>query len=126
MERLKTLFAAIVVALAPVYAAVSATLGLIVVDLVTGMMASYKRGEPIVSSKIKITVVKLLVYEISIILAWVVGEYLVGPSIPVLSVVSSVIGITEFKSILENINTLSGGGMLSAILDAISSRSGDK
>lgn len=94
---------------------------LIVVDLVSGILAARKRGESIRSAGIGRTVVKLLIYEVSIALAFLTETYLTGPEIPCAKVVASLIGTTELLSVLENLNTLSNGDLLKSIIDKISS-----
>lgn len=93
---------------------------LIVVDLVTGILAARKRKETINSMGIGRTVVKLVVYELAIGLAFLTQTYLTGPGIPCASIVASLVGTTELLSCMENINELSGGQLLKAILDKLS------
>lgn len=105
--------------LAPIEGMLLATLGLVIADLITGILASIKAKIPITSYGFKRTVVKLCVYELCIILAHVVGTYLTGPTIPVLHLASSLIGLTELKSVYENLNNITGGSLLSALISAI-------
>lgn len=94
---------------------------LIVVDLITGIAAAKKMGKPITSAGIGRTVVKLLVYEVAIALAFLTETYMTGPAIPCAKVAASLIGTTELLSVLENVNILSGGDLLKSIIDKISS-----
>ena len=95
---------------------------LIVVDLITGVLAARKEKQPITSAGIGRTVVKALVYETAIILAFLTQTYLTGPEIPCANIVASLIGLTELKSILENLQILSGGQLLNMIIDKLGSK----
>lgn len=113
---------ALVASLAPIEGVMATTLGLVVLDLITGILAAKKQGLPITSYGLKRTVVKLLVYEVALALSYVTGVYLVT-TMPVLHMVSSLIGLTELKSVLENVDILSGGGLLKSIVSSIQAQS---
>lgn len=100
---------AVLAVFAPAKAAIFTVLVLCISDLFTGVMASKRKVH---SSGLKATVLKLLVYEVAIALSFLVGEFLTGPSVPVLNVVAGMIGITELKSVLENLDILSGGSLM--------------
>lgn len=120
LDRAKIWAVAVIGALAPIHAALATVLGLIIVDLVSGIAAAVRLQQPVTSNKLKKTVIKLLVYELSIVLAYVVGTYLTGPSVPVLQVVTSVIGLTELRSILENLRSITGYDVFDVILQRVS------
>lgn len=117
--QIKYLLVAIIAIFAPAESVIVTAFVLLLVDLVTGTAAARKQGIPIVSSKIKITVIKALLYETVIILAFLVGQYLTGPLIPVLSIVASVIGLTELTSIMENLDIITGGNILQGLINAV-------
>lgn len=119
MELLKNALVSIGIILAPVKMTLLVVLLLCAIDLVTGILASRKKGLPIVSFGIRRTVLKLLVYETAIILAFLVEMYMTGPDMMVLKLITSLIGLTELKSVLENLNTLSEGGLLKIIIDKL-------
>jgi phage-related holin len=112
--------AALVALFAPLVTIMGSTTLLVVCDLITGLLKARKRGEEITSYGIKKTVAKLGVYLTVIILAHITELYLTQGAIPVLNVVTSIIGITELKSCVENINILSGGNVLDVVMRAIS------
>lgn len=118
-SRLETIGIALLGFLAPIEGVILTTLGLVLVDMITGLGASYKQSIPLTSYGLKRTVIKLFVYELAILLAFVVGLYLTGPTLPVLHLVSSLIGLTELKSVLENLNIIGGGSLLNSIVSAI-------
>lgn len=76
--------------------------GLFVADLVTGVWASRKRGQPITSDRFGRTVSTSIVYLLSIIIAHVAEQYVFGATVPVLKVVAGIMGTTEFLSFAEN------------------------
>lgn len=123
MSYIKLFIAALIAVLAPIREVLVTTLLLVVADLVLGVLAAIKRKEKIQSSKLKITVIKLFVYQLAIVLAHLVGEHLTGPLIPVLNMVTTIIGLTELKSVYEKLDVLSGGSLLKAIIARVSPNS---
>ena len=105
--------------IAPIKGMLIAALALCGADLVTGLLAARKRGEPIVSGKLRRTVVKMLVYEGAILGAYVAQHFLIGDELPVVNWCAGVVGLVELKSLLENLNTLSGQDLLKAVLDKL-------
>lgn len=121
MQTIKTLLIAIGVILAPIKAALIVAFLSCVVDLILGIMAARKRGEVIRSYGLRRTAGKILVFEAAIIFAYFIELYLLGPELMVLKLVTAYIGLTELKSIMENLNELSNGSLLKTIVDKLSS-----
>ncbi len=92
---------------------------LVAVDLVTGMLAARKRGEAIKSSGIKRTVGKILLYQTALCLGFLVQQNLTGDIVPAVKLISTLIGVTELKSVLENLNTLSDSSLFKVLIDKI-------
>ena len=113
---MKKSFLAIVVVLSPIKAALAAAFGLVVADLITGIMAAKKQNKPITSSGLKSTVIKLTVYQLAIILAFIVEKYLVQ-GMALTNIVTSYVGLTELLSINENIEVISGTNLLEGIIN---------
>jgi hypothetical protein len=107
---------------APVKGAALTALALCVVDMLTGLWASRKQGIPVTSNGLKKTVIKIAVYEAAILLTFLVDAFLAG-TFPLSNIVSGLIGLTEAKSCLENINIIAGGNPLAGIIRAIGSQS---
>lgn len=120
MTFLKTSLVAIGLVLAPIKMALIVAFASCVVDLILGIMAARKRGEVIRSFGLRRTAGKILVFEAAIILAYFIELYLLGPELMVLKLVTAYIGLTELKSIMENLNELSDGSLLKAIVDKLS------
>lgn len=119
MNVLKSLLIALLAIFAPAKPMVMASFAFVAIDLVTGVLAARKRKEAITSSGFKRTLVKLAVYEVALLLAFLADQYLLIDVLPAAKIVSSFIGITELKSCLENVNQISGGDFLKAIIDRI-------
>lgn len=107
---------------APAKGMVLTALVLVIMDMITGILASRKLKQPITSAGIGRSIVKTLVYEAAILLAFLTQQYLTGPEVPVSNIVAGLIGLTELKSVMENLNTVSGGSLLSSIIDKLGSR----
>lgn len=118
-SRLESLLLTAVAFLTPLTGVLATTLILIVLDLITGLLAARKEGSPVTSFGLKRTVMKLLVYELALVLAYITGLYLTGPEIPVLQLASSLIGLTELKSIYENLSIISGDKLLSTLVTTL-------
>lgn len=115
-HRLELAALALIAVFAPIQPVILTVLVLCVVDLITGIWAS---GSRMHSSGLKATVLKFLVYETAILLSFLVGEYLTGPAIPVLNLVAGMVGITELKSVLENLDIISGGSLMKKVAKAL-------
>jgi phage-related holin len=117
---------ALTVAVAMVFSPVKSTLltalSLVLLDFILGVSAAVKQKQPITSSGFKQTVVKILIYEGGIALAFLASN-LTGPAIPLVNIVGSFIALTELKSCMENLNILGGGSILQAIIDRLNSQS---
>lgn len=104
---------------APIKAALLMVMALTVVDLVSGLIAAKKRGEKITSSGLKRTLVKVFVYEIVTMLGYLTEQYLTGDLLPLLKILTSYIGLVELKSVLENIESITGLDLLKVLIDRI-------
>lgn len=111
----------IVAILSPIHTVMIAAGVLIVADLITGIIAAKKRGEPISSAGFRRTVSKMLVFQSAVICGFITEQYLLKGTVPVTNIVASVIGLTELTSILENLNSISGTNLLQDIIKRIGS-----
>lgn len=112
---------AIVGVFAPIKEILATVLVLILLDLITGMLAAYKRKEPISSSAIRRTVGKILVYEVAIAAGFLAQAFLIKDLLPVASLIGSVVGLVELKSVLENLNSINGTNVLRSVIDKLGS-----
>lgn len=116
---LEPLLVALLAIFAPAKSMILASLVMVLIDLLTGLIAARKRQEPITSSGLKRTIIKIAVYEVAILLAFLAETYLILDVLPVAKVVSSFVGITELKSIYENLNEIGGGDLLKSLISKL-------
>lgn len=119
---LRNLGLAILAVFAPIQTVIITTGCLIFADLVIGVTAARKRGEAISSAGFRRTVTKLFVYEAVIMLAYLTETYLTGNIIPVSKIASAYIGLTELTSIIESLNEINGGNVLSSLISKLGSQ----
>jgi len=122
LHDVKLAIMAIAAVLAPVKGAALTALLLCILDLFTGLLAARKQGKAITSNGLGKTVVKIVVYECAILLTFLVDQFMAG-LFPLSNIVSGIIGMTELKSCLENMNILSGGGLLQTVISTIRTQS---
>ncbi len=80
---------------------------LIFIDLMMGIMGSIKIGERISSRKLSQTLIKMLVYNLLIISAFMIEKTLIT-FIPFMNITLTFLAITEFYSIGENFSKIMG------------------
>lgn len=120
---LKNLALATLAVFLPIKAVLITVFVLILFDMVSGMVAAYKKGEKITSKGIGRTVLKLLIYETCIVCGFLAEKYLIGDAIPVVKLIAGIVGVTEMVSILENANSISGNTMFAQLIGLLQSKS---
>lgn len=103
---------------APLQGMVIAAFALVSVDLVTGLLRAHAVKEKIQSNGLRRTIVKLVAYELAIVLAFVCEKWLTGDLLPLTKMAAGAVGLVELLSVLENLNVLSGGA-LKPLIDKI-------
>jgi phage-related holin len=119
LPQLKAVAFSILALLTPIKAALIAVMVLTVIDLVSGLLAARHRKEPITSNGLKRTMIKLFVYQLVIIMAFIVQQYLTGEMIPVIKILAGYVGIVELKSVLENIEEVTGMPIIKVLIDKL-------
>lgn len=119
MKTLQTIALALLALFAPTKSVVITVMALTMVDFFTGIIAAKRSGTPITSNGFKRTILKILVYETATLCAFVVGLYLTGPELPVMNLVTSLIGLTELKSVLENLDRIVGGSFFRSLTNKL-------
>ena len=104
---------------APIKATLIAVMVLTMVDLVSGLLAARKRGEAITSTGLKRTLIKIAVYEIVVLLGFITEQYLTGDLLPVVKILAGLVGITELKSVLENLEEITGMPLLKMFIQKL-------
>jgi len=95
---------------------------LILADMVTGMISANKRKEKINSADMRRSITKMVVYQFAIISGFVLEKYMLDDLLPVSKLVAGVIGMVEFKSILENASVIAGQDILKMVMDKLGSK----
>lgn len=122
LAKLKIIGLSILAVFAPIRAIMATAMFLVIIDLITGLWAAKKRGESITSAGFNRTIVKTLVYQSAIMIGFLTEQYLTGDMAPVSKIITSYIGLTECLSVIENINTISGGSILKSLIDKLGSQ----
>lgn len=118
-KHLETGALAVIAVFAPVHPVMLVAATLVVLDLVTGLLASRKQKLPITSAKLKRSVGKVLLYEVSICIAFLVQQYLTGDIFPASKLVAALIGLVELKSLAENLDIIYGKSFLTVLIDKV-------
>lgn len=107
--------------IAPIKAIIISVGILVLADLITGIFAAIKKKEKITAHKMRQTIPKIIVYEIAIITGFILEKYLLKSLIPISNLTAGVIGLVEFKSILENCDHILGHKTFKAIFGNLNS-----
>lgn len=100
--------------LMPVSEIISLVIVLVICDLITGIRAAKSRGEQIKSRRLQRTVEKIALFLIVIILSqWIKNIFM--PVVPITYMSSLAIVATEFQSIVENVEAVTGVNIWSKI-----------
>lgn len=125
-EWIKNLALSLIAIFMPLKAIASAILVLTLIDLITGILAARKCGDPIESSKIRRTVSKLMLYYSATLVSYIASVWLVDGLIPIQKMVTTLIGVVEVKSILENLDIIHGGSFFKALLGKLEKKENEE
>lgn len=117
---------AITAILAPIQPMLITVGCLILADLVTGLIRAFKLDERITSKALSRSVYKMLAYQMTVITAFLLEKYLIDGALPAAKLVASIIGITEFKSLLENTEAITGKPVFKTIIEKLNSKESGK
>jgi phage-related holin len=126
LDFLKGIILSAVLVFAPIQGVLVTVLVLTLVDLITGIIAARKVGEKITSRGIRRTVVKLFVYQVACCCAFLCETYLTGSIVPCLKILTTLIGLTELKSVLENLDKIYGINIFKSVVDRLMGGKDDK
>lgn len=116
MKHLGTLLYSIALVFLPLKATLITVMVLTVIDLMTGLAAARKRRRKITSSGLKKTIIKTFVYEAVVMLGFLTEQYMTGNTVPIVRILAGYIGITELKSVLENLEIVSGVSIIKLLI----------
>jgi FtsH-binding integral membrane protein len=122
LNALKVFGISIIAILAPIKAMIIAAAVVTILDFIVGIIAALKRKERITSSGLKTTVVKIFVYEVALILGFIVQHYLMSDGIQVVNLAATLIGCTELKSVMENLEEIYGQPFLSGLIKMLTAK----
>ena len=118
---IKASLAGLIGIFAPVHSIMLATGFLIFTDLVTGCWAAIKRGEKITSAGWRRTTTKGGAYLLIIMSGYLAEVHLLQGSIPISKIIAASIGMTEFLSIVENVEFIYGKPIFSQLIKKLGS-----
>lgn len=121
MEYGKYLVLVMLAIIAPIHSVLIAVGALVLLDLVTGVWASIKKGETIKSSRLRDSVSKFVIFQIAVISAFILEKFLLNDLVPASKIVAGVVGIAEAKSLLENLNAIYGTNLFGTLIDRLGS-----
>ncbi len=124
-QWIKASLVALIAVFAPIKAMILTMLVLVIADLITGVWAAYKTGQPITSAKMRTTVSKLLIYLVAICVGFLVEVYLIDALLPVSKLIAGAIGMVELTSLLENANKILGTDLFKALISKLGSANKD-
>jgi hypothetical protein len=104
--------------IAPLQSAILACGFLISMDLCFALIAAYKNGEKIESKKLKITAIKMLVYNLFLISGFIAETYL-SSYIPFVKIIVTYLSSVEIFSISESFQKITGLPILKYIKEQI-------
>ncbi len=108
--------------LIPVTQFIIFTMALVLADFVTGISAARRRNEPLTSRGFSRSVLKIGMYCMAILLSHGMDLVFFAPkglNFDLVWIVAGLIGLSEFKSNLENIAVVTGLDLWAAIADRI-------
>jgi phage-related holin len=111
----------IVAFLAPIQGLLTVLAVLIFLDLLTGVLASVKQKQSLTSAKLSRTITKTMMYLFTIVLVHMIAKHvLLKDDLPLTAMVSSFIILTEFQSILENLNRITKQNFITILINHVS------
>ena len=118
--KTKLIVTFLIIFFTPIQAAMAGCGVLIIIDAITGIIASKVKGNKIESHKLKDTFIKMFLYQIGIITGHLIEVY-IFEGISFTKIILSSISVIEFYSVLENISSATGTDLLSTVKEKMSS-----
>lgn len=107
--------------LSPIWMVVFVICVFVMVDFITGILASKKLKIPVKSKNMRATVTKFLCYFITIVLAFFIQKEIIKYEwFEIMNIIAGLITLAEFKSITENMEVLTGNKIFTKIFKTIS------
>lgn len=106
---------------APIQSVLVTLAVLVTADFITGVWAAVRRKEPITSAQMRRSLSKIICYELVVAISFLSEKYLIGDVLPLTKMVVTLISLVELKSLMENVSTITGTNILSAIINKLGS-----
>lgn len=103
---------------APVHTLIIATGALVMFDMITGIAKALKTKQKITSNRMRHTITKGLAYQIAILTGFFLDNAM-GLDMMASRVIAGVVCVVEAKSVLENVESMTGISIWSAVLDRL-------
>ena len=110
-------------ALAPIHPILITVGVLVAVDTILGVWASKKRGERISSGRAGRVLTKMFVYEMVLVVLFMVETNVWGSWLPAVKIAAGAICVVEVISLLENSGTILGQPVFKFLIDKLGSKS---
>jgi hypothetical protein len=107
LNKLEIILAFLILYFSPTFHILFGVGFLVMVDFITGIIASNKRGEKITSKKMRPTIMKGFGYMSAILIAFVIQKTFMQ-EMEVMKIVSGIIAMIELKSLDENLIDITG------------------
>lgn len=120
-DWLVTTAISVIASLAPAKELFAVALGLIFIDLVTGVLAARKEGEKINSAGFRRTVSKFCIYMTAIAVGYWIESIMLKGFLPVSNIAAGLISLVEGKSIFENLDILNGQPIFKSLVKKLGS-----
>ena len=121
----KSLITALIAFVAPIQWLIVGVATLIIFDTLTGIARARSQKEPITSKRFSHIVSKFALYNIAIISAYTLQLMIGIDMLPLAKIVSVAIGMTELKSVFENINLITGIDLWTLIINQLKRNTDD-
>jgi hypothetical protein len=123
---MKTYFEALLIStialLAPIKAMLVTVTVLVAADMVFGIWAAKKRGEPVTSAGLRRSVSKTVIYLSAILLSYLTEKFLMDGALPASKIVAGLIGTVELKSVVESLDSINGTSAFKSFIQALGSK----
>ncbi len=104
--------------IAPVHTLIVATGLLVLFDMVTGIAKAIKTQQKVTSNRMRHTIGKGIAYQIAILTGFLI-DTVMGMELMASRVIAGVICLVEGKSVLENIEAMTGISIWSALIEKL-------
>lgn len=104
--------------LAPVQILMIATGALVLFDMITGIAKALKGKQKVSSNRMRHTITKGLAYQVAILTGFLL-DTVMGLDMVASRVIAGVVCVVEAKSVLENVETITGTSIWKALIDKL-------